>query len=81
MSRYLVSQAERSHKDFFLKKNNNSSQRELGPPVLTLDLTCGTVNHNAAGLVQLELLTWCSAPSPCPAGSTYVACMHHTPVK
>ena len=32
MSRYLVSQAERSHKDFF-KKNNNSSQRELGPPV------------------------------------------------
>ena len=32
MSRYLVSQAERSHKDFFFL-NNNSSQRELGPPV------------------------------------------------
>ena len=32
MSRYFVSQAERSHKDFF-KKNNNPSQRGLGPPV------------------------------------------------
>ena len=28
-------QSERSHKDSF-KKNNNSSQRELGPPVLWL---------------------------------------------
>ena len=32
MSRYLVSRAERSREDFFL--NNNSSQRELGPPML-----------------------------------------------
>ena len=33
MSRCLVSRTERSHEDFFLK-NNNPSQRELGPPVL-----------------------------------------------
>ena len=39
------------------------------------------MNHNAAGLIQLKLLTWCSTLSPCPEGSTCVACMHHTPVK
>ena len=36
MSRCLVSRAERSHKDFFFL-NNNSSQRELGPPVVEIN--------------------------------------------
>ena len=36
MSRQLVSRAERSHKDLKNDNNNNSSQRELGPPVVSL---------------------------------------------
>ena len=35
MSRCLVSRAGRSHKDFL--KKNNSSQRELGPPVVEIE--------------------------------------------
>ena len=66
MSRYLVSQAERSHNDFFL--NSNSSQRELGPPVLSPSTFCHktyvqtlpTYNtlHKITGLLTMCCITY-----------------------
>ena len=54
---------ERSHKD---KKNNNSSQRELGPPVVKMDIT-----YSKSNMVRIDELVG-SIRYGEPVGSTTV---------